>query len=129
MAFDRAGNLYVSCFNNGEVRRFAPDGKDLGVFVSKGLRTPAGLAFDRQGNLYVADSNRHVVRRYAPDGKDLGDFASEHIGFASGMAFDAQGNLYVADCGSVKRFSVQGRYQGEWGAGGMVPIDLAFGRQ
>src|SRR5690242_16738753 len=53
IAIDSSGNLYVST-NSNVIRKFAPDGTDLGVFASTGVNNAAGLAFDASGNLFVA---------------------------------------------------------------------------
>lgn len=69
LAFDRAGNLYVSDSLNNVIRKVDPQGV-VSTFVgtAAGLRTPGGMAFDAQGNLLVADTGSHRVRRVAADG-------------------------------------------------------------
>src|SRR3954447_18331318 len=52
LAFDVAGNLYVTSFL-GHIYKFTP-GAARTTFTS-GLNDPMGLAFDSAGNLYVAD--------------------------------------------------------------------------
>ena len=42
LAFDRAGYLYVSNVDSDTIKKFAPDGTDLGVFASTGLNEPLG---------------------------------------------------------------------------------------
>src|SRR5258706_7281467 len=75
LAFDRGGNLYVANINNNTIRRFSPNGTDLGVFASANL--PVGLAFDNTGNLYAVNGGGlGTVQKFTPTGTDLGTFAS-----------------------------------------------------
>src|SRR4029077_944380 len=53
LAFDRSGNLFVSCRNDGTIHRIAPDGRAEQWIEGMGVAT--GLAFDREQNLYVGD--------------------------------------------------------------------------
>lgn len=52
MAFDAAGNLYVTGFSAGTVAKFDNNGTLLGNFAS-GLPTPESIVFDNSGNAYV----------------------------------------------------------------------------
>jgi uncharacterized protein (TIGR03437 family) len=89
VAFDQAGNLWVSDSGNNRVLRFnasvlnqttpAPTADTVighanftsgsanggGSVSASGLNTPAGLAFDPQGNLYVADLGNNRVLRFS----------------------------------------------------------------
>jgi uncharacterized protein (TIGR03437 family) len=89
VAFDSAGNLWVSDGANHRVLRFnaavldsifpeadivigqqdftsgRPNRGDASISAS-GLDTPIGLAFDPQGDLYVGDSNNTRVLKFAP---------------------------------------------------------------
>jgi len=68
-------NLYVASFNNGAIRKFSPNGTDLGSLVS-GLPGPAGLAFDQAGDLYVANFFVNAIWKYSTQGANLGTYAS-----------------------------------------------------
>jgi len=82
MAFDRAGNLYISDYGNYRVRKVSPDGLintvagngtqgysgDGGLATAAKLNLPAGLAVDSEGNLYIGDSGNNVVRKVTPAG-------------------------------------------------------------
>jgi hypothetical protein len=79
MAFDAAGNLYVTHFfgsttPGNTVARFDPNGHLLGTFGSGYNSNPASIVFDAAGNAYVGQ---------ADDTKDI-------------LKFDASGNLLGA---------------------------------
>lgn len=128
MAFDASGNLYVSNQIGGNVRRFGPDGTDLGNFVA-GVSMPWGLAFDASGHLYVAIRGASEVRRYAADGTPLGVFASTGLNQPIGIAFDPHGNLLVANFGdsTIQKFSPTGTDLGVFASSGVSqPTEIAF---
>jgi len=76
LAFDAAGNLYVSETNWEVVRRIGTDGNistvagsglygysgDGGVATNAALNSPTGLAIDGAGNLYIADLDNNRIR-------------------------------------------------------------------
>ena len=109
MAFDRAGNLFVS--GNDSIVRFTPDGS--GSTFASGLKSPFGLAFDRDGNLFAAEMGAGAILRFSPNGdKSTFATASEPIG----LAFDSTGNLFVVDIhgsdstgGSILKFGPDGK--------------------
>jgi sugar lactone lactonase YvrE len=77
VAFDHAGNLFISDLGNRRIRKVDTDGiirtiAGTGVIGYNGdgipaitaqLRTPVGLAIDAAGNLYVADLASQRVRK------------------------------------------------------------------
>jgi sugar lactone lactonase YvrE len=110
LAFDAAGNLYVSEMFAHRVRRIASDGTittvagngvagfsgDTGAATSAQLYEPASLGFDSFGNLYIADSRNDRVRKVAPDGL-ISTVAYVSFSFPYGLAVSAAGDLYIAD--------------------------------
>lgn len=80
LAFDARGNLFVSNIGNGDIKKYSPDGTDLGVFANVGQAGPTGLVFDKAGNLYVANEYTHVIKKYSPTGADLGVFVTAPAG-------------------------------------------------
>ena len=70
MAFDAAGNLYVTGFSAGTVAKFDTNGVLLGNFAT-GLSTPESIVFDNAGNAYVGTLGGGIVK-FAPDGTNLG---------------------------------------------------------
>jgi len=60
LALDRAGNLFVSCRNDGTIHRVTPDGRVEQWIEGMGVAT--GLAFDRDQNLYVGDRSGTIFK-------------------------------------------------------------------
>ncbi len=98
LAFDTAGNLYISDTNRSLVFK-ADREKRVAVFLDKSkipdLSGPNGLIFDAENNLYVVDLNTAKLWRVAPDGTVK--IVLENIGAGDGLALDAQKNLYISD--------------------------------
>jgi autotransporter-associated beta strand protein len=105
MAFDGAGNLYVSVGGN-TVKKVAADGT-VSIFAT-GFSSPNDLAFDADGNLYVANWGNHTVSRVTPDGV-VSTFASG-LNRPAGLVFDGAGNLHVSNLGddSVRKVAPDG---------------------
>lgn len=75
IAFDKAGNLYVGNFGDGEVYRITFN-KDGSLKVNKPfakdpaqLQSTDGMIFDDDGNLYIADFCANAIAKVTPDGK------------------------------------------------------------
>lgn len=127
LATDSQGNVYLSDYSQGIVRKYNPQGQQL--FELKGkehpdtFENPGGLATDRQGNLYVLASDRPKVYKYDASGKLLFSFQSipdggpGAVGSASSLAIDDRGIIYVLDyqLGRVYRFDAAGKYLSAWG--------------
>ncbi|MEK7282270.1 MAG: hypothetical protein AAB249_00540, partial [Acidobacteriota bacterium] len=120
MAFDAAGNLFITDTGFHRVRRVdrltgvittvAGSGsyacsqvRDGGPATDAGLCNPVGLAFDAQAALLIADQSFHRIRRVVPgaDGVVTGgaDAASETIGTVAGngsCAFSGDGGAATA---------------------------------
>ena len=103
LAFDVAGNLYISDSMGGTVRRVDHTG-NLTTLLSihgagQNLNAPVGLAFDRAGALYIADFDGAVLE-LQPDGTsrrlDLGAVPRPALN-PGYVAFDEGGSLYIAD--------------------------------
>ncbi len=125
LAFDRAGNLFVSS-SAGHVRRvdaatgvittFAGGGQQAGEDIPAltASLSPRGLAFDGQGNLVVTEQRRYVRRISAVTGRiatiagssvygyfgDGGPALLASLDYPQGVAFDRTGNLYITDAGN-----------------------------
>ena len=137
IAFDHAGDLYLSTYDNkiqrvdtsGVISTIAGNGTagfsgDGGSAADAILSGPSGLAFDTAGNLYFADSNNNRIRKIDLDGRistvvgtgptdSTGDGAAGSAATLAGprgMAIDRDGNLYIAeaDGNRVRRVDTNG---------------------
>ncbi len=94
MAFDSAGNLFVSLAETkSRILKFTPSGEQT-LFASE-LTRAEGLAFDAADNLYVDYPDTHSVLKFAPDGTRT-TFASGIL-HARALAYGSSGNIFVAD--------------------------------
>jgi sugar lactone lactonase YvrE len=92
LAFDAAGNLYVSSRNDGAVYRLSIEG-ELSTYA-EGMGVATGIAFDELGNLYVGDRSGTIFK-LAPD-RQIFVFATLEPSVAAyHLAFSPNGNLYV----------------------------------
>ena len=120
IAVDSAGNLYISDFLNGRVRKVSGGiittvaGKGMGTFVGDGgpatsaSLSPQALTLDSAGNLYIADGPRvrkvsgGIITTIAGNGiqsfsGDGGPATSASFYLSTGLCLDPAGNLYIAD--------------------------------
>ena len=108
MAFDSAGNLYVSDSFGGKIYKVTLPGGAVSTFVAHELLKPAppphgfppfganGLAFSADGaTLFVANTADDRILKVNVSTQVVTPF-SESINGADGIVFDAQGNLWVA---------------------------------
>jgi sugar lactone lactonase YvrE len=93
IAFDRAGQMYVSSRHNGTVYRVAPNGTMSSYAEGMGVAT--GIAFDRAENLYVGDRSGTIFK-IARD-RQIFVFATlEPSVSAYHLAFGPHGDLFVS---------------------------------
>jgi uncharacterized protein (TIGR03437 family) len=125
LAFDAAGNLYISDWANNRIRRvdkqgiittFAGNGRntyggDGGPALQASLNQPTGLAFDKAGNLIIADYGNNRIRRITPAGVISTIAGTGSLGFAGdggapsqaqfrspvAAVIDDTGNIFVSD--------------------------------
>src|SRR6478672_7339813 len=92
IAFDRAGQMYVSSRFDGTVYRVAPNGTMSSYAEGMGIAT--GMAFDRDENLYVGDRSGTIFK-IARD-RQIFVFATlEASVSAYHLAFGPHGDLFV----------------------------------
>ncbi len=134
LAFDPAGNLYISDSHNDRIRMvskgiittFAGVGGfgytgDNGPAAAAGLGNPRGIRFDSAGNLYIADHDNAVVRKISTNGIITTVAGNNMLGFSgdgtlalrskiapSGVAIDSAGNVYIADTANYRVRKVTG---------------------
>lgn len=92
IAFDRAGQMYVSSRHDGAVYRVAPNGTMTTYAEGMGIAT--GIAFDKGENLYVGDRSGTIFKI----GRDQQVFVFatlEPSVSAYHLAFGPQGDLFV----------------------------------
>ncbi len=132
VALDSGGNLYISEYQNGRIRRVTAAGListiaggatgDTGAAVLGWLSSPNSVAKDSAGNLYIADTNNHRVRKVDASGNvttfagtgipgyagDSGPAAGAQLNYPQSVAADSSGNLYIADTGNNRIRKVDG---------------------
>ncbi len=122
VAVDAAGNVYISDYGDGRIRKVDTSGT-IRTFAGCGcggngvpaawaqVGGPVGVAADAGGNIYFADQGANMVRKIAPDGTittiagtgeagftgDGGPAAQARLWAPAEVALDAAGNLYFAD--------------------------------
>ena len=125
---DRAGNMYITDFNNNRVRKISPSGiittiagcenpgysGDGGPATAAKLAGPSGIVLDASGNIYFAERGNNCIRKIDVNGNistmaGTGDASGGYSGNGGpavraqlqgpgALAIDAAGNIYVADC-------------------------------
>lgn len=104
MAFDVAGNLYVTTFSSGTVDKYDIGGNFLGAFISGLSGAPESLAFDALGNLYVGGPVMSVFK-YDPAGNFLASFGTGRSDWID-LAADQCTIIYTDEGVVIKRFNV-----------------------
>jgi len=126
IAFDPAGNLYISDNDNARIRRVSAANGFITTYAGTGvsgyngddrqarlaqLNDPYHISFDPSGNLYIADASNNRVRRVDREGIITTVAGTGHGGYNGDnrqattadlnkpfAAFaDSSGNLYIAD--------------------------------
>jgi uncharacterized protein (TIGR03437 family) len=123
LAFDSAGNLYISDWMANRVRKMTPSrvltyfagtskasfSGDGGLATSAAIDSPQALATDSAGNVYIADAGNGRVRKVSSAGiigtvagtnllNPAGTTATSiYIGTPGGMAVDSAGNLFISE--------------------------------
>lgn len=110
MAFDAAGNLYATAFQNNNVYKFDQKGNRVGSFGSGYNQDPESIVFDKNGNAYVgqADGSKQVLKfnsagtlidTYSPQIEDRG---TDWIDLAA----DQCTLHYTSEGSSIKRYNI-----------------------
>jgi len=130
MAWDAAGDLYMSDTDANRVRRVRTDGitetiagtgrpgyNGDGIAATQAqLSSPLGIAIDGGGNVYIADQFNHRVRRIDAQSKQISTIAGNGSPTAAGLSYPAglgiapDGGVLIADNGNnrVLKWTPQG---------------------
>ncbi|QEC79070.1 T9SS type B sorting domain-containing protein [Mucilaginibacter ginsenosidivorax] len=80
ITIDKSGNLYVTDWGNGKIRRISPDnvvttiagggpqGTNSGVGSQVYFNLPAGIILDNEGNLLVSELNGNIIKKVIATG-------------------------------------------------------------
>lgn len=125
IAFDAAGNAYISNQVTNTISKFSPQGSALATIGSSAtLSTPFGLAIDSQGILYAANYGSGTPQNSVSTFDASGIFVSaitSQINRPVGLAFDASDRLYAGNWfqDTVSRFGADGTFQATIGPAGI----------
>jgi sugar lactone lactonase YvrE len=127
VAVDGAGNVFVTDWGNGRVRKVDTDGViktvagngslffsgDGPLATNVSLSGPSGVVVDYANNLFIADQGHNLIRRVDANGiiktvagggrfgfGDGGQATNGGLNLPSGIALDSFGNLFIADSGN-----------------------------
>lgn len=122
--WDGNGNLYVSSYSGDNVRKFDPNGNDLGLFVTSNLSGPTNIWFNTNGDLLVSDYDGTAVKRFNSNGVFQNNFATG-LSQSEGVDFFSNGNILIGNgaTSSVKMFDSNGVYIEDFipsGSGGLL---------
>ena len=158
LAFDQAGNLYVSDTGNNLIRKITHSGAvstfagvaGAGGFLdgatgSALFSSPLGIAVTPNGTVYVADSGNHCIRKISGGtvstfagmpqvwGDADGQGTNAQFNGPVGLAFDSRTNLFVSDANNdtIRKIAPDGTvttFAGAAGLDGASDGDLSSAR-
>jgi DNA-binding beta-propeller fold protein YncE len=100
LAVDGNNNIYAIDSSNGDICKFAADGKFLNRLPT-GTRSPHGLAVDPKGRIFVSDTNE--IYAFDESGKPVKSFKTTQ---SFGMTFNDAGEIFVACRPFVVKYKV-----------------------
>ncbi|RDC64426.1 DUF7619 domain-containing protein [Adhaeribacter pallidiroseus] len=106
-ALDIHGNMYVTDYYQGCIRKLNSSGEYLGKIITHGtgkgkIYFPKALDVDHKGSIYVSDYNGDRIQKFTPDGRVIlemnasgtpGDSVDFHQ--PASLAVDLSGNIYA----------------------------------
>jgi DNA-binding beta-propeller fold protein YncE len=131
LAFDRAGNVYVTDEWTNRVSTFSKDGEYISKWQERPgsgdgeLNRPSGIAFNADDNAYVVDSGNNRIQKFTKDGRFLAKWGSAGSGPGQfnmpwGIAVDREGDVYVSDWRNdrIQKFGPDGQFLMQFGTSG-----------
>ena len=107
VAFDGKGNVWLTEWDNHQVRKLSQDGQLLQTIPCVGsdndhFNCPIGVSVSREGLIYICDCDNHRVTIHDEEGKFLFSFGSKGSGPGCfdrplDITFDSDGFVYVTD--------------------------------
>ncbi len=142
VAWDKAGNIYITDGMAGNVNRVAKFNKD-GNFIRQWGSTgaeqgqfsgPKALAVDAQGNVYVLDSGNKRVQVFDGDGAFKSQFSFTGMPLTMCMTTGATQYLYISHAGdpdgmedaAIYKVGLDGKVLGKFGSAGKLPKQLGL---
>jgi sugar lactone lactonase YvrE len=124
LAFNSAGNLFVTDEAGGTIYEYTPGGVQSTFYT--GIGDPLALAFNSAGDLFVSSRNGYIYEftQFTPVG--AGSKFASGVGFPYGLAFNSAGDLFESDqfSGNIYKYT-PGGVQSIF-ASGLNPAGLAF---
>jgi len=105
IAIDQHGNLYLSLFFAGKIKKVSPEGVQTD-FAQIDDWSLLGLTFDREGNLVIAGGKG--IWKVLPDGTPKLFSPVTGNTYLNDLTYDQHGNLYVTDDFLIWKIDPQG---------------------
>jgi len=138
---DPAGNIWTVDANSSMVYKFTPAGQKL-LEISVGGQPPetrspfvgaTDVAFGPHGRIFISDGYRNArILEYTAEGRKVREWGKPGIGpgefrLPHSIVVGPNRIIYVADRenGRVERFTLDGRFIGEWRIGKTYSLKLA----
>jgi uncharacterized protein (TIGR03663 family) len=144
LAFDAAGNVYVTDTGNKRVQKFGPTGQFLqawggGGIVPGAFEEPVGIAVDAAGNIYVADTWNRRIQKFDVNFTPLLQWEvvgweSESVVNKPFIAVGPDNRVFISDPEGYRiiAYTPAGQVDATWGQYGQdlasvaLPLGLAF---
>jgi PEP-CTERM motif len=105
MAFDTAGNLYVSNFSDASVAKFSNTGVLLaGQYISGTGGSPESIVFNAAGEMLLGGPNVQL-KRYSSTGTFLQNYGATRVDFID-LAADQKTVFVTEETSIIKRFDI-----------------------
>jgi sugar lactone lactonase YvrE len=103
IALDGDGNLYVTEYSAGRIRKLTKADNYAVSTLQSGLSKPVGVAVDGDGNVYVVEYGANRVSKLTKAGATYTkSILASGFSELSGVAVDGDGNLYITERGAQR---------------------------